>query len=71
VDGTTRNRFAYLGNGFTKREQVNGTIGEVQTLGFDEYWDMFNLPDVYDTERGGDPDYVAPKKMMDRPAATS
>lgn len=42
-----RNRFTYLGNGFTKREARKGTVGETQTLTFDEYWDLFNLPDIY------------------------
>ena len=65
------NRFSYLGNGFTKREQMKGTIGEVQTLDFEQYWNLFNLPDIYDSEHGGNPGYTAPPKLIDTPAATS
>lgn len=42
------NRFAYLGNGFTKRETNAGSIGATQTLDFEEYWRLFVLPDIHD-----------------------
>ena len=41
------NRFEYLGNGFTKREVTNGSVADTQTLGFDEYWNLFVLPEIY------------------------
>ena len=69
--GKTHNRFAYLGNGFTKREQMKGTIGDVQTLTFDKYWNLFNLPDIHDSEHGGTPGYKCPPKLIDTPAPTS
>ncbi|PVH72315.1 FAD/NAD(P)-binding domain-containing protein [Cadophora sp. DSE1049] len=46
--GRSRNRFAYLGNGFTAKERRNGTVGETQTLNFEEYWNLFVLPDIYE-----------------------
>ncbi|KAL3481293.1 hypothetical protein BJX99DRAFT_271239 [Aspergillus californicus] len=42
------NRFAYLGNGFTKSEARGGSIGRTQTLDFDEYWRLFVLPDIHE-----------------------
>lgn len=42
------NRFAYLGNGFTWRETNKGSVADTQTLSFDEYWDLFNLRELYD-----------------------
>lgn len=42
------NRFAYLGNGFTQRETDKGSVADTQTLSFDEYWGLFNLPELYD-----------------------
>lgn len=42
------NRFSYLGNGFTKRETVGGTIGTTQTLDFEQYWRLFVPPDIHD-----------------------
>jgi cation diffusion facilitator CzcD-associated flavoprotein CzcO len=42
------NRFAYLGDGFTKRETHGGSIGATQTIDFDEYWRLFVLPDIHD-----------------------
>ncbi|KAL2834389.1 hypothetical protein BDW59DRAFT_178795 [Aspergillus cavernicola] len=42
------NRFAYLGNGFTIREEKNGSVADTQTLGFDAYWKLFVLPELYD-----------------------
>jgi len=71
--GGPRNRFAYLGNGFTKREAAGGTVGDVQTLTFEEFWDLFNLPDIFDSERGGSPNYKPPLKSLagSAPAATS
>lgn len=44
----TPNRFAYLGNGFTMRETKGGLVSDTQTLGFDEYWKLFVLPELYD-----------------------
>jgi hypothetical protein len=41
------NRFAYLGNGFTLREIKKGSVGATQTLDFDEYWNLFNLPQIH------------------------
>lgn len=41
------NRFAYLGNGFTKRESRGGSVGATQTLDFDEFFDLFVLPDIH------------------------
>lgn len=42
------NRFAYLGNGFTKRETKAESVGATQTLDFEEYYDLFVLPDIHD-----------------------
>ena len=42
-----KNRFAYLGNGFTLRETKGGTIGATQTLDFDEYFNLLVLPDIH------------------------
>lgn len=42
------NRFAYLGDGFTKREVNGGSIGTTQTIDFQEYWRLFVLPDIHD-----------------------
>lgn len=42
-----RNRFAYLGNGFTTREANGGTVGATQTLDFAEYFDLFVIPDIH------------------------
>ena len=42
------NRFAYLGNGFTRRETKGETVGKTQTLDFDEYYNLFVLPDIHD-----------------------
>ncbi|KAH7030578.1 uncharacterized protein B0I36DRAFT_242765 [Microdochium trichocladiopsis] len=41
------NRFAYLGNGFTLRETRKESVGATQTLDFEEYWNLFNLPDIH------------------------
>jgi hypothetical protein len=46
--GRTTNRFAYLGNGFTSREIKGGSVADTQTLNFDEYWNLFVLPELYD-----------------------
>ncbi|KAL5040848.1 hypothetical protein BDW71DRAFT_201844 [Aspergillus fruticulosus] len=43
-----RNRFSYLGNGFTLRETKEGSIGTTQTLDFEEYWRLFVTPDIHD-----------------------
>jgi hypothetical protein len=43
----TQNRFAYLGNGFTVRETKGGTVGATQTLDFDEFWNLFVLPQIH------------------------
>jgi cation diffusion facilitator CzcD-associated flavoprotein CzcO len=42
------NRFAYLGNGFSRREAKGQSVGATQTLDFDEYWNLFVLPDIHD-----------------------
>ncbi|KAL3455430.1 hypothetical protein BJX64DRAFT_297637 [Aspergillus heterothallicus] len=42
------NRFAYLGNGFTRSESRGGSIGATQTLDFDEYWRLFVLPEIHE-----------------------
>jgi cation diffusion facilitator CzcD-associated flavoprotein CzcO len=42
------NRFAYLGNGFTKREMKGESVGATQTLDLDEYWNLFVLPEIHD-----------------------
>lgn len=42
-----RNRFAYLGNGFTMRETKGGGVGATQTLDFEEYFDLFVTPDIH------------------------
>ncbi len=47
-DGRSRNRFAYLGDGFTVKERRNGTVGETQTLNFEEYWKLLVLPDIFE-----------------------
>ncbi|KAL2848916.1 hypothetical protein BJY01DRAFT_262438 [Aspergillus pseudoustus] len=48
VKEARRNRFAYLGDGFSKREAKGGSVGATQTLDFDEYWRLFVLPDIHD-----------------------
>ncbi|KAI1608173.1 hypothetical protein EDD37DRAFT_583319 [Exophiala viscosa] len=40
------NRFAYLGNGMTLAETRAKSVGATQTLNFDEYWNLFNLPAI-------------------------
>ena len=42
------NRFAYLANGFTLRETKSGSVGATQTLDFEEYLNLFILPDIHD-----------------------
>ncbi|CAL5869728.1 uncharacterized protein PFLUO_LOCUS3958 [Penicillium psychrofluorescens] len=41
------NRFAYLGDGFSLRETKSGSVGATQTLDFDEYWNLFVLPEIH------------------------
>jgi hypothetical protein len=48
MDEAKSNRFAYLGNGFSRREAESGSVGATQTLDFDEYCDLFILPDIHD-----------------------
>ena len=43
-----QNRFAYLGNGYTKREVRKGTVGDTQTLNFEDYWKLMELPAIYE-----------------------
>ncbi|KAG8156894.1 hypothetical protein KVR01_013307 [Diaporthe batatas] len=43
----SQNRFAYLGNGFSLAETKNKSVGATQTLDFDEYWNLFNLPEIH------------------------
>lgn len=47
-EGRSRNRFAFLGDGFTIREKKKGTVGDTQTLGFEGYWELFVLPEIYE-----------------------
>ncbi len=42
-----RNRFHYLGNGLTQREQRKGDMGDTQTLDFESYWKLFVLPEIH------------------------
>ncbi|OQO00728.1 hypothetical protein B0A48_13219 [Cryoendolithus antarcticus] len=42
-----QNRFAWLGNGYSRREAKQESVGATQTLDFDEYWDLFNLRDIH------------------------
>lgn len=42
------NRFSYLGNGITKKEARGATVGDTQTLNFDDYWKLSVLPAIYD-----------------------
>lgn len=42
-----RNRFHYLGNGLTQREQRKGDMGSTQTLDFESYWKLFVLPEIH------------------------
>lgn len=46
----SRNRFSYLGNGFSRAELGGGSVGETQTLNFDDYWSLFVLPDIHGTK---------------------
>ncbi|KAJ5107515.1 hypothetical protein N7456_004190 [Penicillium angulare] len=41
------NRFAYLGNGFSRRESKRESVGDTQTLDFDQYWRLFVLPEIH------------------------
>lgn len=42
------NRYAYLGDGFTRRERKGESVGATQTLDFHEYWRLFVHPDIHD-----------------------
>lgn len=42
-----RNRFHYLGNGLTVREQMSKDVSDTQTLDFDSYWRLFVLPEIH------------------------
>ena len=42
-----KNRFAYLGNGFTANELKAGDVGATQTLTFEDYWKLFVLPEIH------------------------
>ncbi|KAH8697928.1 hypothetical protein BGW36DRAFT_450673 [Talaromyces proteolyticus] len=42
-----QNRFHYLGNGLTLREQRKEEVSDTQTLDFDSYWRLFILPDIH------------------------
>jgi hypothetical protein len=46
-DQDSINRFAFLGNGFTLRETKKGSVGATQTLDFEEYFNLFNLPEIH------------------------
>lgn len=41
------NRFAYLGNGFSLRETKGESVGATQTLDFNEFWNLFVLPEIH------------------------
>lgn len=46
--GKGRNRFSWLGNGLTVREaEGSKSVGDTQTLDFDEYWRLFVSPEIY------------------------
>lgn len=47
LDEAKSNRFTYLGNGFSRREEKSGTVGATQTLDFDEYWNLLVLPEIH------------------------
>lgn len=42
------NRYAYLGDGFTRRERKGESVGATQTLDFQEYWRLFVHPEIHD-----------------------
>uniref|UniRef100_A0A8H7KCV7 FAD/NAD(P)-binding domain-containing protein n=1 Tax=Bionectria ochroleuca TaxID=29856 RepID=A0A8H7KCV7_BIOOC len=44
---TKRNRFAYLGNGFTLNETNGKTVGVTQTVDLDEFLGLFVLPSTH------------------------
>ncbi|KAJ1329041.1 hydroxyversicolorone monooxygenase [Microdochium nivale] len=44
----SQNRFAYLSNGMTKREAANKSIGHSQTVDFNEFWNLMELPAIFD-----------------------
>lgn len=46
-DGTGFKRFGWLGSGFTQREMRGGSVGDTQTLDFDEYWKLMVLPGIH------------------------
>lgn len=48
TDDAMANMFAYLGNGFSRRETKAGSVGATQTLDLDEYWNLFVLPEIQD-----------------------
>lgn len=43
----SKNRFEYLGNGFSLVESAGKSVGATQTLDFDEYWNLFVLPRIH------------------------
>jgi len=45
--GGKPNRFSFLGNGFTEREAGNGNVGDTHTLDFEAYWNLMELPPIY------------------------
>ncbi|KAJ8114275.1 hypothetical protein ONZ43_g4940 [Nemania bipapillata] len=42
------NRFSFLGNGLTRREKLGNSIGATQTLDFGEFWDIMEIPSIYE-----------------------
>ncbi|KAK0744872.1 hypothetical protein B0T21DRAFT_407945 [Apiosordaria backusii] len=42
------NRFLFMGNGFTRREARGRSIGDTCVSSFGEYWDLMELPQIYD-----------------------
>ncbi|KAF2467914.1 FAD/NAD(P)-binding domain-containing protein [Lindgomyces ingoldianus] len=46
--GAGKNRFSWLGNGLTVREaEGKKSVGDTQTLNFEDYWDLMVLPEIY------------------------
>ncbi|KAK4171059.1 putative Sterigmatocystin biosynthesis monooxygenase [Triangularia setosa] len=42
------NRFTFMGNGFTRREDRGESIGDTCVTSFDEYWGLMELPWIYE-----------------------
>ncbi|KAK0659142.1 putative Sterigmatocystin biosynthesis monooxygenase [Cercophora samala] len=48
-DGSSirQNRFEFMGNGFTRREDMGKSIGDTCVETFEQYWDLMELPDIH------------------------